>query len=195
MNAIPKIAIFASGAGSNAEKILEYARQTKAYEIVAAVSNNRESGFAQWALRNGIKLYFVGKGMRSCEKPIEEVLLEREGDLVVLAGFLQKIPKEMIEAFPQKIINIHRALLPKFGGIGMYGMHVHQAVKDAEEKESGISIHYIDQEYDKGPIILQKKIAILQEDTAADIAAKVQKLEHQFYAPTIASILLQKPLP
>lgn len=133
--------------------------------------------------------------MRSCEKPIEEVLLERGVDLVVLAGFLQKIPKEMIEAFPQKIINIHPALLPKFGGKGMYGMHVHQAVKDAEEKESGISIHYIDQEYDKGPIILQKKIAILPEDTAADIAAKVQKLEHQFYAPTIASILLQKPLP
>ena len=109
--------------------------------------------------------------------------------LIVLAGFLWKLPEHMVHAFPNKIINIHPALLPKYGGKGMYGMRVHQAVKDAKENESGITIHYVNEHYDEGAIILQEKIAIAIDDSAAEIAKKVQQLEHHFLPITIDNLL------
>lgn len=186
---IKKIAIFASGTGSNAKKILEYAHSTKAFEVAVGVTNKRDSGFADLMLKNGIKTYFVNNSMLSCETPLEQILLEKEIDLIVLAGFLRKIPDAMIDAFPNKIINIHPSLLPKHGGKGMYGLHVHEAVKAANDKETGITIHFVNKEYDKGAVILQERIQISQNDSPVDIAQKVQQLEHEFFPKTIEKIL------
>lgn len=186
---MPKIAIFASGTGTNAIKILDYAQSTGAYEVTLAVTNRRNSGFADHMLKKGIKTYFVSDSLLSCETAIENIMQEKGIDLVVLAGFLRKIPDALIDAFPNKIINIHPALLPKFGGKGMYGMNVHNAVKEAQEAESGITIHYVNKEYDKGAIIFQASTPILPSDTPEDIAHKVQVLEHEHFPKIIHQIL------
>lgn len=186
---LPKIAIFASGTGSNAKKILEYAKETNAFSVEVAITNKRDSGFADLMLKNGIKTYFVNNTLLSCEKPIELILQEKGIDLIVLAGFLRKIPDALVDAFPNKIINIHPALLPKFGGKGMYGMNVHTAVKDANETETGITIHYVNKEYDKGDIIFQASTPLTLADTPEEIAKKVQALEHAHYPVVIHKLL------
>lgn len=184
-----KIAVFASGAGTNAQKILDYARHTGAYDFNLAVTNRPGSGFASRMLSAGIKLYTVNNAFLSCEKPLGEILEERGTDLVVLAGFLRKIPEDLVQAFPGRILNIHPSLLPRFGGKGMYGMHVHEAVKAAGEKETGISIHLVNEEYDKGDILFQARVALTEADTPGSIAEAVQQLEWEHYPRVIAEYL------
>ena len=182
------IAIFASGGGSNAEVIIEHFKNSSKGNIALIVTNNPSAGVIDRAENHEIPFYILDKGELE-ENEFSEVLVAMEIDFVVLAGFLKKIPSDIITAYPNKIVNIHPALLPKFGGKGMYGHHVHEAVVEAKEKESGMTIHYVNAQYDEGAIIEQHKVAIRAYDTAEDVAKKVLALEHQHYAVCIEKLL------
>jgi formyltetrahydrofolate-dependent phosphoribosylglycinamide formyltransferase len=183
------IAIFASGAGSNAQKIIDRFRSDRSVVIALIVCNNPAAGVLNIAAKENIPgLLIEKKRFMDGDNYLPE-LEKKQVDFIILAGFLWKIPLGIINAYPQKIINIHPALLPKYGGKGMYGNKVHQAVIDANEKESGITIHYVDEIYDHGKIILQATCAIDESDTADTLAAKVHALEHMHYPPVIADLV------
>ncbi|MDW8286687.1 MAG: phosphoribosylglycinamide formyltransferase [Flammeovirgaceae bacterium] len=184
-----KIALFASGNGSNAEKIVTYLQKKLPVSFVV-VSNKKEAGVFARATNLAIPAYHFKKSDFDTGKVLH-FLKTQEVDLIVLAGFLLLVPTEILEAYPQRIINIHPALLPKYGGEGMYGMNVHQAVAKAKEQYTGITVHYCNHEYDKGNIILQSAIPLSQEDTPEEIARKVQVLEHQEY-PLVVEWLAKK---
>lgn len=198
-----KIAIFASGAGTNAGKIIQYltpgpspsgeGSKTNAVGIVALiVCNNPGAEVLKIAEAHSIPSLLIEKEKFSRANAYVDELQSAGIDFIVLAGFLWKIPAALLKAFPNQIINIHPALLPKFGGKGMYGNKVHQAVIDNKEKESGISIHYIDEIYDNGEIIFQARCPIQENDTAESLAHRIHKLEHEYYPKVIAE-LLSKP--
>ncbi len=184
-----KIAIFASGGGSNAQAIINYFKNNPQVEVALIVSNNTNAGVIDRAQAEEIPFYILQKGELE-ELEFSEVLIALEIDFIVLAGFLKKIPQDIIDAYPNKIVNIHPALLPKYGGKGMYGMNVHKAVVSHNEKESGMTIHYVNENYDEGNIIEQHKVELFPTDTAEDCAKKVLKLEHQYFAPCIEKLLL-----
>lgn len=186
------IAIFASGGGSNAEKIIKYFKGYNSVKLGIIVSNQPNAYVLERAKQHGIETLVLEKKWQENANQLCLDLKEKGIELIVLAGFLQLIPEEMIVHFPKKIINIHPALLPKYGGKGMYGMHVHRAVKAAGEKESGITIHYVDENYDEGEVLLQAKCVIEEQDSAEEIQKKVLALEHKHFAPCIESVLLKK---
>ena len=161
-----KIAVFASGGGSNAQKIIEYFNNSRVATIALIVSNKPEAGVVTIAEKNTIPTLIIEKEKFLKGSGYTDDLKKEGIDLIVLAGFLWKIPASLIKAFPGKIINIHPALLPKHGGKGMYGFHVHQAVIDNKEKESGITIHYVDEQYDHGQPIFQATCPVFENDTA-----------------------------
>lgn len=176
-----KIAIFASGTGSNAKKIIEYLANLpgdKAATVSLVVSNKPDAGVLKIADDNNIPTLVIDKEKFFRGNAYTDELKAAGIDFIVLAGFLWKIPLLLIKAFPKKIINIHPALLPKYGGKGMYGHHVHEAIIANKEKESGITIHYVDELYDHGEIILQAKCPVNESDTPDSLAKKVQALEH-----------------
>lgn len=182
-----RIAIFASGTGSNARKIVNYFQSHTDIEVTIIVSNKPTAPVLEMAAENNIATLVI---QRASFYQTEEIVTELSGiDLIVLAGFLWLIPTYLIRSFPNKIVNIHPALLPKFGGKGMYGKYVHQAVKTAKETESGITIHYVNEAYDEGQIIFQKSCSLAASDTPEDIAQKVLKLEHTHFAPVIEQLL------
>lgn len=183
------IAIFASGAGSNAQKIIDHFKQSDKARVSVIVCNKPGAGVLQIAEREGIASILIEKEAFLHSDKYIQLLKEQKIDLVVLAGFLWKIPANLVQAFPNRIINIHPALLPKFGGKGMYGHFVHEAVIAAGEKESGITIHFVNEKYDDGETILQERIIITPEDTPESVARKVQALEHQWF-PVIVERLL-----
>ncbi|MGF6845671.1 phosphoribosylglycinamide formyltransferase-1 [Chitinophaga sp. W3I9] len=183
------IAIFASGAGSNAQKIIDHFKQSDKARVTVIVCNKPGAGVLQIAEREGITSILIEKEAFLHSDKYIQLLKEQKIDLVVLAGFLWKIPANLVQAFPNRIINIHPALLPKFGGKGMYGHFVHEAVIAAGEKESGITIHFVNEKYDDGETILQERIIITPEDTPESVARKVQALEHQWF-PVIVERLL-----
>ncbi len=189
MKKMKKIAIFASGGGSNAQEIINYFRNNNKIKVALIVSNNTNAGVINRAQKEEIPFYILQKGELD-EQEFSEVLLALEIDFIVLAGFLKKIPQDIINVYPNKIVNIHPALLPKYGGKGMYGMNVHKAVVANNEKESGMTIHFVNQNYDEGNIIEQHKVELLPTDTAEDCAKKVLKLEHQYFAPCIEKLLI-----
>jgi phosphoribosylglycinamide formyltransferase-1 len=185
---LKKIAVLASGNGSNTEKIITHFNNSDKAEVALIASNRREAYVLERAKKHWIpSLWFSKADME--EGRLCQILMEMEIHLVVLAGFLQKIPDNLIESFPDRIINIHPALLPKYGGKGMYGLFVHQAVKLQGEKETGITIHYVNKDYDEGKLIFQKSIEILPEDSPEDIAEKVHHLEHKYFPKVIESLL------
>jgi len=188
---VKKIALFASGAGTNAAKILEKFRNHDQAIVALVVCNRPTAGVVPIAERYGVPVLFVEQNRFFSDGYLNEIIDHRI-DLLVLAGFLWKIPDQLIKSFPNKIINIHPALLPKYGGKGMYGLRVHQAVIDNHEKESGITIHYVDDVYDNGDIIFQKTCPVLPEDTANSLAERVAGLEHQYYPEVIERLLLQE---
>lgn len=183
-----KIAVLASGNGSNAEKIFIHFKNSKKAHVALVASNKKEALVLERARKHHIPSYCFNKWDLE-EGRVKEKLFQMEIDFVVLAGFLLKIPDNLIDAFPDHIINIHPALLPKFGGKGMYGSYVHQAVKEKGEKKTGITIHYVNNHYDEGKIIFQKTVDILPEDTPEDIAEKVHALEHNYFPKVIESLL------
>jgi len=184
-----RIAIFASGAGSNAEKIIQhFAAKDKSSvaKIALIVCNKPGAGVLKIAETNNIPSLIIDKEKFLRGNSYVDELRAAGIDFIVLAGFLWKLPLELIRAYPKKIVNIHPALLPNYGGKGMYGHFVHEAVIAAVEKESGISVHYVDELYDHGQIILQAKCAIAENDTPESLAHKVRVLEHRHYPPAIA---------
>jgi phosphoribosylglycinamide formyltransferase 1 len=186
------IAIFASGGGSNARKIIEYFDGHPSINIVLVVSNKAEAGVLAIADEYGIKRLIISKSTLYDSEFMLNTLSDCGVDFVVLAGFLLLIPTYLVERFDKKIVNIHPALLPKFGGKGMHGSHVHEAVRAANETETGITIHFCNAAYDEGSIIFQARCSVLPEDSATDIARKVLQLEHDFF-PKIIDKVLQNP--
>jgi phosphoribosylglycinamide formyltransferase-1 len=183
-----KVAIFASGSGSNAENIIRYFSETKNVIFPFILSNKADAFVKNRAEKLNIPFIFFTKEQWINGEILN--LLKKEGvDWIVLAGFLLKVPTEIIEAYPHKIINIHPSLLPKYGGKGMYGMKVHEAVAEANEKESGITIHYVNENLDEGEIIFQAKCEVLSTDSPEEIAAKVHTLEYEFFPKVIADLL------
>ena len=184
-----KIILFASGSGSNFKKICEYFKSDNTVSIELLISNNPKAKALQIAESFNIKTLVIDKqSFYDSDKALINVL-KINPSLIVLAGFLWKIPSAFIAKFANKIINIHPALLPKFGGKGMYGMHVHNAVIINKEIESGITIHYVNENYDEGSIIFQKKIKILKSDDSLEISKRILKLEHEFFPIIIQKVL------
>lgn len=183
-----KIALFASGSGSNAENIVNYFSKSTVFDFPIIISNKENAFVHERAKKLGIpSITFSKEDFLEGEK-ILSTLKKHKIDYIVLAGFLLKIPSVLIDAYPQKMINIHPALLPKFGGKGMYGQHVHQAVVDAKESESGITVHFVNSNYDEGNVIFQAKCAVLPSDTADKIAEKVHALEYKHFPRIIEQI-------
>ncbi len=180
-----KIAIFASGAGSNAKKIIEYFAGHEGIFVGLIVCNKPGAGVLQIAAEFHIPVLLIEKEQFFQGNGYIDELKDAGIDFIVLAGFLWKIPQMLIHAYRNKIVNIHPALLPKFGGKGMYGSKVHEAVIAAGEKESGITIHYVDEHYDNGDVIFQATCPVLQNDTADSLAAKIHKLEHENFARVV----------
>ena len=184
-----KIILFASGSGSNFKKICEYFKNDNTVSIELLISNNPKAKALQIAESFNIKTLVIDKqSFYNSDKALMRVL-KINPSLIVLAGFLWKIPSVFTAKFTNKIINIHPALLPKFGGKGMYGMHVHNAVIINKEIESGITIHYVNENYDEGSIIFQKKIKILKSDDSLEISKRILKLEHEFFPIIIQKVL------
>lgn len=182
------IIIFASGQGSNAAAIIQYFKPRVEVKISAIVCNNPKAGVIQLAEREAIPCMMTDRAAFKSETFVSE-LTALQPDLIVLAGFLWKIPEALIHAFSGKIINLHPALLPKYGGKGMYGHFVHEAVKAAGEKESGITIHEVNEHYDEGAILLQAHCPVHFSDQPMDIARRIHHLEH-FYLPRLIDFLL-----
>ncbi|GAA4405871.1 phosphoribosylglycinamide formyltransferase [Nibrella viscosa] len=185
------IAIFASGSGSNAEKIAEYFAGRTDIEIALILSNNPKAGVIERARRFHIPvLLFDRTGFYQTDQVTS--LLQKQGiDLIVLAGFMWLLPASLVQAFPNRIVNIHPALLPKFGGKGMYGHFVHEAVVAAGEAESGITIHFVNEQYDEGQVIFQANCPVEPTDSPDEVARKVQVLEHRHY-PRVVDEVLQR---
>lgn len=186
---VKNIAIFASGTGSNARKIIDYFEGHSKIKVVLVVANRPDALVLDMAGAKNISTLVINRNyLYESEQLLAE--LGRYGvDFIALAGFLWLAPPYLVKAFKNKIVNIHPALLPKYGGKGMYGSRVHEAVKNAGETISGITIHHVNEHYDEGDIIFQATCDITPEDTPATIASKVQQLEHQYFAPIIESLL------
>lgn len=184
-----KIAIFASGGGSNAKKIIEHFHKSKTGKVALVVSNKKDAGVLDIAARHKIPAMHLQRADIYETKEILFILDEYEIDFIVLAGFLWLVPNYLIQAYPHRIVNIHPALLPKYGGKGMYGKHVHAAVKAAGEKESGITIHFANENYDEGDVIFQASCLLDESDTPETIAGKVLELEHEHFPKVIEQLL------
>lgn len=187
-----RVAIFVSGTGTNCENIIRYFAGSEVVNIALVVSNKAEAPALEKARRLGVPTEVVSKSQLSDNSFMLPLLRERDIHFIVLAGFLLMIPDYLIAAYPRRIINLHPSLLPKFGGKGMYGHRVHEAVKAAGETETGMTVHYVKGECDGGEIIAQYKTAISPEDTPEDIAAKENLLEMRYY-PLVIKQVLQNP--
>lgn len=185
------IAIFASGTGSNAKKIIEYFRDNSNIKVSLVVCNKPGAGVLALAEAAGIETLLLQRQAFYETEALVDELQAQHISLIVLAGFLWLVPGYLVQAFEGRILNIHPALLPKYGGKGMYGMNVHRAVKAAAERESGITIHLVDQVYDEGRILFQRSCPIEASDRPEDIARKVLQLEHEHFAPVIGNYLKQ----
>jgi len=185
-----RIVIFASGSGTNAENIIKFFNHTKTAKVTQVLCNNEHAKVFERCKNLNINfLHFNKEDFFTSDTILE--LLKKEADFIILAGFLWKIPQKIVDAFPNKIINIHPALLPKYGGKGMFGMNVHKAVKENKETETGITIHYVNKNYDEGAIIFQAKTALNSDDSAETIAKKIHILEQQYFPRIIESVLLE----
>lgn len=182
--------IFASGRGSNAQAIIDYFRGSPLAKVSLIISNKADAGVLEIATREHIPFLIVNRHTIQ-ETLLLEQLQEHKPSLLILAGFLWKVPDTVIHAFPNQIINIHPALLPHYGGKGMYGHHVHEAVITDKKTESGITIHYVNEHYDEGNIIAQARCAVNTNDTPGTLAHKIHKLEHYFFPRTIEFLLNQ----
>lgn len=185
-----RVVILASGSGSNAENIVKYFEKSQLVTVTKILTNKKDA----LVLERANRLNISGMSFNRVDFYEQEVVLEvlkQYADYIILAGFLWKIPQNILDAFPNKIINIHPALLPKYGGKGMYGMHVHEAVVANNEKKSGITIHYVNENYDEGAIIFQNSFEVLPADTAEDVAAKIHALEYAHFPEVIEKVILE----
>lgn len=183
-----KIVVFASGSGTNAENIIQYFSKNGVGSVAAVFTNKANAGVIERA-----KKYNVPVEIFSKEDLIEGKVLQKLNDIavdwIILAGFLLKFPENIVKVYPNRIINIHPALLPKYGGKGMYGMHIHKEIVDNKELETGITIHYVNENYDEGAIIFQENVVLSGKETAEDVAAKIHLLEQEHFPKVILSLL------
>lgn len=187
-----KIVIFASGSGTNAENIIKYFQKIDNVEVAALLSNRRSAGALKKAHDLNVKALLFDKQALYYSHEVLNVLRDIEPDLIVLAGFLWLMPGDILEEFPDRIINIHPALLPKYGGKGMYGSRVHEAVIENKETESGITIHYVNPKYDEGQVIFQNTVSIDENDTPESLAGKIHELEYRHFPEVIQKLLEEK---
>jgi len=187
-----KIVIFASGSGTNAENIIKHFQNTTNIKVVAVLSNRRSAGVLKRAHDLNVKALLFDKEALYHTNDVLNILKDIKPDLIVLAGFLWLFPSNIIQEFPDRIINIHPALLPKYGGKGMYGSRVHESIITNREKESGITIHYVNEKYDEGNTIFQAKTKIEPDDTAESLAEKIHQLEYQHFPKVIQQLLENK---
>lgn len=184
-----RIVLFASGSGSNVENIVHYFQDNPNVTIACIFTNKRDAKVIDRCNRLNINALYFNKNAFYNTDCVLDILKNLKPDLIVLAGFLWKVPQKLIQNFPKSIVNIHPALLPKYGGKGMYGMHVHQAVRDNNEEETGITIHFVNENYDEGAIIHQAKTKILPNDSPEDIAKKIHQLEYTHFPKVIDHLL------
>ncbi len=185
-----RIVIFASGSGTNAENIIKYFQKNNIANVVRVLSNKKDAKVLDRSNNLDVScMYFTRNDFYDSDKVLN--LLVEEADFIVLAGFLWRVPENIIKLFSKKIVNIHPALLPKYGGKGMYGMHIHNTVVANKEKETGITIHYVNENYDEGAVILQKKVGVDESDTPESIAKKIHQLEYKYFPKVIEEILLK----
>lgn len=183
------IAIFASGNGTNAENIIRYFQNSELVNVELVLANKETAFVLERARSLNVPFAYMGKAEWTEGTAVLSLLEDRKIDFIVLAGFLARVPDCILHAYPNKIINIHPSLLPKFGGKGMYGDRVHEAVVAAGEAETGITIHYLNERFDDGEIVVQYKCPVLPQDTAADVAKKVHALEYEYYPKVIDRLL------
>ena len=185
-----KIALFASGSGTNAENIIKYFHDSSCVQVALILSDQSEAGVHQRAKKWNVPSFcFSGAELKEAT-PVLCRLADFCIDFIVLAGFLRKIPPAIIATYPSRIINIHPSLLPKYGGRGMYGMYVHEAVVAAKEQQTGITIHYVNEQYDEGTIIFQASCAVSPTDTPEDVAKRVHELEYAYFPCVIENLLV-----
>lgn len=177
-----KIWVFASGGGTNAECLFAHFEKHPDVRIAGLLCNNKEAGVLVKAKKYDVPVHLVTNAELAESDFLLDLLQENTAEFIILAGFLRKIPDEVVRTYADKIINIHPSLLPKFGGKGMYGLHVHKAVKEKGETQTGITIHLVNEKYDEGRVLFQTSVTVLPEDTPENIAKKVQKLEHAHFA-------------
>ncbi len=187
-----RIVIFASGSGTNAQRIIEHFSDHNFAEVVHVLSNNEHAKVLTRAKASNIEASAFSKEELNSQNGVQKLLDTLNPDLIVLAGFLLKFPESILSEYPNRVINIHPALLPKYGGKGMYGKYVHQAVVANDERESGITIHYVNENYDEGAIVFQTSVGLDKEDTAEDVALKVQQLEHEHYPQVIERLISEE---
>ena len=186
-----RIAIFASGKGSNALNIIRHFKSDPKAEVAFVLSNRQDAGVLDIAGSQGVPTVVMNNEEVANAKLLTELCEQQKIDLIVLAGYLRKVPEGFIQHYPERIVNIHPALLPKFGGKNMYGDKVHEAVLASDEKESGITIHFVNEEFDKGKIIQQFYCEMSQDDTLETLRSKIQQLEHGHFAKVISQIIEQ----
>lgn len=184
-----RIVIFASGSGTNAENIIKYFQRSQYAEVVLVLSNKKDAKVLERATKLNINSLYFSKETLFSEEGILKTLRNVQPHLIVLAGFLLKFPEIILKEFPNKVINIHPALLPKYGGKGMYGSFVHEAILKNKEAETGITIHYVNENYDEGAIILQKKVTLSENETPQTVAEKIHKLEYEWFPKIIEETL------
>lgn len=184
-----RIVIFASGSGSNAENLIRFFQNNAHVEVTQVMTNNPHAKVLDRAKNLHVSAFSFNRHAFSKSDDVLHILKTFQPDLIVLAGFLWKFPEHILAAFPNKVINIHPALLPNYGGKGMYGMHVHNAVVANKEKETGISIHYVNEHYDEGAMIFQATCPVLPIDTADDVAGKIHALEMEHFPKVIEELL------
>jgi phosphoribosylglycinamide formyltransferase-1 len=189
---VKKVAIFASGAGSNAAKIIEYFNTSSLIQIALIVCNKPNAGVLNIANKHAIPSLLIEKDQFFRGDAYVEELKKYKIDFIVLAGFLWKVPEKLIQAFPNSIVNIHPALLPNYGGKGMYGSLVHAAVIDNKEKESGITIHYVNEHFDEGQHIFKATCTVDEKDTPESLASKIHALEHAHFARVIEEVIVKE---
>jgi phosphoribosylglycinamide formyltransferase-1 len=182
------IAIFASGAGTNAENIARYFERKSNDKVTLVLTNNPQAGVIVRARQLQVPVFVFTKEQFETDVVLD-ILKQQSIDFIVLAGFLKLVPKPILEQFPKRVINIHPALLPKYGGKGMYGTRVHEAVKKAGDNETGITIHYVNEHYDEGDIIIQVKENVRPKDSVEEIEKKVHRLEYNYYPEVIEDLL------
>lgn len=184
-----KIAIFASGTGSNALKIIEHFKDKDVATVALVVSNKSKAAVLDKAKANNIETLIIKRTTFYDTKEVLTLFKEKGIDFVVLAGFLWLMPRYLVKAYKEKMVNIHPALLPKYGGKGMYGMNVHKAVHAAKEAITGITIHYVNEHYDEGSVVFQASCKVIATDTPEDISMKVRALEHQYFPQIIEELI------
>jgi len=184
-----RIVIFASGSGTNAENLIKFFHNRENASVIQILTNNPHAKVLDRAKKLKVSALSFNKIAFTETDDILNILKSAKPDLIVLAGFLWKFPENIIKEFPNKVINIHPALLPKYGGKGMYGMYVHEAIVSNKEKETGITIHYVNEHYDEGTIIFQAKCEISSTDSAQDVANKIHELEMEHFPKVVEKLL------